>query len=241
MNSKETEALAKIKEGPYFSVRFQPARPLDLSLQRCEELVKENAVRLRGWDFPHYNYKGAIRDQKYVGGHVDWENHIELWRMYRSGQFVYFGSSWDTAMDWQARLRKEFEHSALTANEAQKAEIVGLFSFVGIIYAVTEFYVFAARLAKALESPSIRLEVSMKNVENWALVSGEPAVWLSSFYPSRTPNIEVEESELERLLGDPVASAALGLKEIFELFSWDNSAAAIEQWQNKFMAGRFAF
>ncbi len=241
MNSKEQDALARIKSGPYYSVRCQPARPLDISLQRCDELIKENAVRLRGWDFPHYDYQGLIRDQKYVAGHVDWENHVELWRMYRSGQFVYFGSPWDLAMDWQAKLRKEFEHSALTANQVQKDEIVGFFSFVGVIYSVTEFFVFAARLAKALETPGIALGVSVKNAENWALVSGEPGVWLHSLYACRTSTIEIKLNNLEELLDDPVACAAVGLREIFALFNWDNSAAAIEQWQKKFMAGRFAF
>jgi hypothetical protein len=240
MTSREAAILDKVKAEPYYSVRFQPGTPLDLSLERTVELVNKSAVRLRGWDLPYYDAKTSVRDQRYVGSHIDWQRHVELWRMYRSGQFVYFGAPWDLAMDSQERLRQEFDRYVL-AERSQKATISGLLSFVGMIYSVTEFYLFAARLAKALETRSVRLDVSLKNVENWALVSGEVGVPWFSFYASRTTRVDYTESDIERLVSDPVADAAINLREIFACFGWDNSADAIKSWQERFMAGRFAF
>jgi hypothetical protein len=238
--SSEEAILKQVKAKPYYSVRFLPASPMDLSFERTVELVQSNAVRLRGWDFPHYDPNTVVRDQRYIGVQVDWASHVEMWRMFRSGQFVYFGAPWDLAMDHQERLLKEFQNVVLVHSD-QKKSIPGVLSFVGMIYSVTEFYIFAARLAKALEMSGLLLEVGLKNVEGWALVAGEIAVPWHSFYQCRTRNVQLREADYDRLVSDPVGDAALGLSEMFACFGWDNSAVAIKSWQERFMAGRFAF
>lgn len=238
--SNEEAILEQVKAKPYYSVRFLPASPMDLSFERIVELVQSNGVRLRGWDFPHYDPNTVVRDQRYIGVQVDWERHVEMWRMFRSGQFVYFGAPWDLAMDHQERLFREFQH-VMVADPSQRESVPGVLSFVGMIYSVTEFYVFTARLAKALETSGMLLDVGLKNVENWALVAGETAVPWHLFYQCRTRNIQISEADYDRLVNDPVGDAAIALREIFACFGWDNSAGAVKSWQERFMAGRFAF
>jgi len=213
---------------------------MDLSFERTVELVQTNAVRLRGWDFPHYDRKTVLRDQQYLGVQVNWRGHVEMWRMFRSGQFVYFGAPWDLAMDLQQRLLREFQ-IVMVPSPSRRESVPGVLSFIGMIYSVTEFYLFAARLAKALETPGLQFEVGLKNVENWALVAGEVGVPWSSFYQCRTRNVRIKEDDYDRLVNDPVGDAGAALKEIFALFGWDNSTGAIKTWQERFMAGRFAF
>lgn len=238
--SEEEAILEQVKAKPYYSVRFRPEKPMDLSFEHTTELVETNAVRLRGWDFPYYDPKTVVRDRKYIGVQVDWERHVELWRMFRSGQFMYFGAPWDLARDHQERLRREFEQ-VFVVRPTQRESVPGLLSFVGMIYSVTEFYIFAARLAKSVETPGVVFEVGLKNVEGWALVSGEVGVPWHSFYQCRTRNIPLKEGDYDRLVSDPVTDAAIALKEIFACFGWDSAAGAIESWQERLMAGRFAF
>jgi hypothetical protein len=238
--SDEEAILEVVKAKPYYSVRFLPASPMDLSFERTTELVQSSAVRLRGWDFPHYDPNAVVRDQRYIGVQVNWANHVEMWRMFRSGQFVYFGAPWDLAMDNQERLMREFQH-VMVPDPSQRESVPGVLSFVGMIYSVTEFYLFAARLAQALETSGIIFELGLKNVQGWALVAGEVAVPWHSFYQCRTRTIQLRERDYDRLVSDPVADAAAGLREIFSCFGWDNTAGAITSWQERFMAGRFAF
>lgn len=241
MTPREEEVLRKIREAPYYYVRFIPEQPMNLTLEDTLGLIQGNAVRLRGWDFPYYHPNAAGRSQRYAGVQMDWHRHVELWRMYRSGQFVYFGSPWDLDVDLQSRLRLDFERNVVTAHVSQREDVVGVFSFIGMIYSVTEFFLFIARLAKALETPRFIFQLSMKNINGWALVAGEFGVPWHSFYVSRTSRIDLVEEGYDRLVGDPTNAAAAALKEIFACFGWDDAQQAIASWQQRLLAGRFAF
>ena len=237
----ERAILTQIRTQPYYSVRYQPVSVANVPIARLRELLQSNAVSLRGWSFPHYDAKSTVPAQTYIYGSTDWERHVELWRMYRSGQFVYFGAPWDLAMDHQDRLRYEFDHNVFSTSDAQKASVVGLLSLVGIIYSVTEFYIFVARLAKSLQQDRGAVEVALKHVEGWALVAGEPGTPWHGFYQCRIPDIRIKHASIKDLLNDPLSVAADTLRELFESFSWDNAEGAIKSWQERLMAGRFVF
>ena len=54
----------------------------------------QNALELRGWEYPAI-LRGAPdvvreRTQQYFELSNDWQNHIEFWRMYKSGQFLHY-------------------------------------------------------------------------------------------------------------------------------------------------------
>jgi hypothetical protein len=238
--SREEEILALVKAKPYYSVRFLPASPMDLTLEQTVELVRSNEVMLRGWDVPHFDQNTIVRSQRYIGVQVNWERHVEMWRMYRTGQFIFFGAPWDLAMDMQQRLMQEFRH-VMVPHESVRELVPGVLSFVGIVYSVTEFYIFAARLARALETQRIIFELGLKNIEGWALVTGEVGIPWHAFYQCRTPIIQLRLRDYDALVDDPVAAAASGLEEVFACFGWDNATNAITSWQTRLMAGRFAF
>jgi hypothetical protein len=242
-SSKERAILDQIREQPYYSVRIVPGHDLgDVDHETLRRALGETAVRLRGWDFPHFDPNTVYNTPAYVGTTVDWERHVELWRMYRSGQFVYFGGLWDMALDFQQRHRAEFDRDVIVANAEQKKSVAGLVSFVGMIYSVTEFYLFAARLAEALGFASdVRLRVALHHVEDWVLIAGEPDVLWHSFYQSKIDEIPLTPPRSGDLATDPVAAAASGLRELFASFNWMSPEATIKHYQEKFIAGRFAF
>ena len=214
-----------------------------LSHDVAKRVVNDDAVRLRGWDFPHYDPNSAFNTPAYVGLTVDWSQHVEMWRMYRSGQFAYLGATWDVALDFQDRLRNEFDRSVLAPHPSTKASVVGLLSFIGMIYTVTEFFVFASRLATTLGYASnVRLEIAMHNTEGWALVSGDQGVPWHGFYQSHVNDIRLTPPaprDLGTDTADAAGAARTALAELFACFNWSNSAGAIQTWQTQFLSGRF--
>lgn len=240
MTSSEKAITDEIRRHPYYSVRLRPAGLAGkLALSDAKTLAMKNAVQLRGWDFPHFDANTVASTPEYVFNTVSWGNHLELWRLYRSGQFVYLGNVWDVFEDIQKRLRAEFDRDVI-ANESQKASVTGCLSFIGMIYSVTEFCLFCARLAKAIEARSIDLDISLHGVGGWALVTGDPAVPWHQFYQSQSDEIQVLAPGAD-VMADPVAASATALETIFQCFNWDNPAPAIASWQQRFMSGRYAF
>ena len=239
--SSERDVLDKIRCQPYYAVRFVPAS-VDLELQksRIRTIVTNDAVRLRGWDFPCDVADVMYNGQSFVGAFIDWSSHVEAWRFYASGQFVYFGNPWDLAMDLQQRVRADFDKNVLLAHPSQRDTVAGVFSFVGLIYSITEFYLFASRLTGSLEQQDAMLEVSMRNIDRWALTSGQPGVPFYHFYQARVNNITLRPSGGPSLLSDPVGAANNGLRELFDIFNWDAAESMIRDWQDRLTSRRFA-
>ena len=95
-NPMTPELLEKIKSRGYWRINLQPLVKAEKlpSIDRCQEIVEQNAVKLRGWEYPAI-LQGApdvqrTRTQTYFELANDWQNHIEFWRMYRSGQFLHY-------------------------------------------------------------------------------------------------------------------------------------------------------
>jgi hypothetical protein len=166
---------------------------------------------------------------------------VELWRFYKSGQFIYFGETWDTAMDLQPQLRRQFDMSIIPSRQAERESVVGVLGLIGMIYSCTEFFLFTARLASSLGIASVNLDLGLHNVERYALVPGDMGVPWHGFYQSRIDDIHIERHDDGDLVLDPLAASRAALREIFECFNWDNAEGAIKSWQEKFMTGRFAF
>lgn len=236
------EILTLMRKKPYFSVRVTPTLSLQsVALSEAKRAVRENAVLLRGWDFPHFDANVVYSDTSFAFSFVNWAQHVELWRIYQSRQFVYLGASWDTAMDHQERLRKELAH--MTApHESVRETVPGLLSYIGIIYSVTEFYIFASRLANELGyRDNVRLEVALHNIEDWALASGDPGVSWHWLYQAHVKTIRIPPPDPKELLteADAATAARKGLGELFARFNWDDSAGAIDAWQRKLIERHF--
>src|SRR4051794_23076151 len=69
--------------------------PLDFSEQRIprkdlEAVIAKAVVRFRGWDYPYLAREdNQMKMGSFLSGKVDWERHREVWRFYRSGQFLH--------------------------------------------------------------------------------------------------------------------------------------------------------
>src|SRR5690349_9989963 len=89
--------LDKIRSRGHWRINFQPRLLLEQksSLGECSAAVEKNAPRLRGWQYPYVPVKndddqGSLPSGEFFEAWIDWSNHIEYWRAYRSHQFLHY-------------------------------------------------------------------------------------------------------------------------------------------------------
>src|ERR1043166_6582061 len=91
MGAKEVEK--KIRSRGYWRVVIRPSSFIAerARLRDLEQIARDTVVQLRGWDYPHFPRDGVTRGNDFIEALTDsgWIQHIELWRLYQSGQFVH--------------------------------------------------------------------------------------------------------------------------------------------------------
>ena len=138
--STTDQLLERIHETGYWRVLMHPVDYEEQripTLRRCEEIVRESEVRLRGWPYPYIDdRKGITRGDTYIQSSVDWTYYVELWRFYQSGQFVHhFAQHSDRYGPLSGGL------------EGQRRQEARVLNFVEVVYTTTEILEFARGLA----------------------------------------------------------------------------------------------
>jgi hypothetical protein len=222
-----------------FDSKLVPDRP------SCKRLLEENAVQLRGWDYPHIP-RGNIDNQKmyfgadYCEGYIDWGSHKELMRFYQSGLFVHYFSMWE---DWMS----EDGLGAIVGRDKRNDKAPGsALSFIGVTYTMTEIYEFLRRQASGSNvfDSGVTVELKLHNVgEGRSLESFDAnRIGLFGRYISNESEIVVPTNELnkEQLLNDSKKNAIEAAKYIFETFGWENMPVHVfEQDQQRLLERRF--
>jgi len=212
-----TDLIATIQARGFWRVEI---RPTEFKKDRVRELgtlfpiVERCAVVFRGWDFPHIDRRKQPHvDLDWVGQELEWEHHLELWRLYQSGQFVHLGGIWD---DWR-------DQSGLWAPE--RGWKPGLrISVLDTTWRFVEIFEFAARLSQT-EAGHDRMSIVVT-------LSGLRGRVLHLESPRRVPLLEEYkaaidqypyEVELSRadLLAAPREYALEATVRLFERFGWN--------------------
>lgn len=132
--------LEKIKSRGYWRVVIRPGQFVEKRIPEISSLypiIQKTTVQLRGWDFPHVDPHTNLHiDVDWVGQESEWQEFLELWRFYQSGQFVDIAGIWE---DWrdQSELR-------LGRHEMEPGALLGIGD---TLFRFTEIFEFAARLA----------------------------------------------------------------------------------------------
>jgi len=161
-----TDIIKTVKSRGYWEILFEPTvyQVDKIPLNKCREVVENNSVRLRGWDYPHIPKRTGDDTAFEVGnnywqGWLDWkgESHKELWRMCQSTQFIHCLCLWE---DWadnfivRSMWRKDDE-------VFKPGEALGVISTT---YLITEIYEFLTRLVKdGLYSEGVTVSLSINN------------------------------------------------------------------------------
>jgi len=195
-------------------------RPNEFKKDRIEDItqllpiVRDCSVSLRGWDFPHVDHKQKAHiDIDWVEQLLDWNHHVELWRMYQSGQFVFMGGLFHDWVD-QSELMK-----IMGSNQPQTFVSLG-----DSIYRYTEIFEFASRLALSdAGSPVMHIELSLSGIKDRVLRE-DTANWVP-YDALGTIGIDCVPSKIEisreDLIAQPREYALEAMIELFRRFNWN--------------------
>lgn len=215
--------VEKIQSRGYWRVNFQPvvyAQKIP-ALGACRDIVERNAVRLRGWDYPHFSRRNDERGgletaENYYLGWVDWENHIEFWHMYQSGQFLHYLALRE---DW-------FEQSSWNRQYAEQIKPMSSLSVIGgVVYQMTESFEFLCRLASSdIYEEGVRISISINNTRNRQLWIADAlrAQFLQSY---RTASFKIEfikDLSKDQATQNSRDLALEAMLYFFDRFGWHN-------------------
>lgn len=195
-----------------------------VSLATISELVAPSQVTLLGWYFPHLDREHQANFQDGVQSFtVGVREHLEGYRSYRSGTFAWRGSYWeDVAPQFQAVGQR-------------------VLSYVGVIFQITEFFLFARRFyERVAPDATVHLTLRMTDALDRQLASFQEP-WDVGGYFCRIENVEVDtQCTVAELVASYDELARNAIRKVFELFNWNNSSEEmIRTWQERLLNRRF--
>lgn len=219
--------LDKIQSRGYWQVIIRPKNFIEKRVQNISALypiVQKASVELRGWDFPHIDpHTNPHIDIDWVGQESEWQQYLEVWRFYQSGQFIDIAgipedwrdqsSLWPPSQDWKSG-------ALLGIDDA-------LFRF-------TEILELAARLALTeVGDELMHIEVTVSGLKGRRL-------WVDS--PNRRPMFRHYEASLpelpykielsrSELVAQPKELAIKPAVELFARFGWEPAAHVLRDQQ----------
>ena len=204
-----TDLLQQIHSRGYWEVVIRPSRFERRHVEDVLDLqksVERASVHLRLWDYPHIDIRRLpeINDD-WVGQEFEWEEFLEIWRIYQSGQFFHtFGMT----EDWEERNSR--------APGPPRAPGTVL-SFRSAVLTFTEIYEFAHRLAMTPAGDfAMFLEIKLCGLANRTLVNDGPG------FPLLPPPVtQAEQFTWKKQLSSPDLMAGawdLALEPAADLF-----------------------
>jgi hypothetical protein len=207
-----------------------PSIPAErLSFSQCEEAVERNRVDLRGWDYLHVSRRqdathGHVRAGEYVENWIDWEVHVEFWRMYRSSQFIYYRAAWEDLNVDRQNGRPRPEAPVLSVGSA--------------IYTLTEIFDFLFRLGRTGHYPAgAKASISLENTHGRHLWINDPNLMpFSEERITRAQRIEISRTLTpdDFVSGNHKVSLST-TSELFEQFGWDADPSVLVGQQTRFL------
>ncbi len=207
--------VEKIKQRGYWHVVLHPAQFGEKRVPQIQDLhaiIREAAVEFRGWDFPHIGREGPTTGVDWIEDEVDWSEHVEKWRLYQSGQFVFYGG---IRTDWldQSLFERPSDHwhSGL------------LLGVTDTVFRFTEVFELAARLATGpIDGDTLSLAIKIVGLEQREL-------WMDNrrrigfHYPRKAAIAEFPQMfalPRDRLVAETRQLAVTAAGELFARFNW---------------------
>jgi len=219
------EFIDSIKSRGYWRINFRPvalATDDALSLNACEDVISQSAVRLRGWDYPHIPGRrgddtGIERHDKFVQGWVDWMNHREFWRMYTSSQFLHYRALHE---DW-------VERNQLVQNTTQGIPETPVLGVLTNLWLIVEICEFLSRLVsqRGLYQDGVGLSLQFHSGPEARTLWIEDPMRVPFTYDRTTSAtvISFERTVTPAEVADPKTLAAEVARHIFDRFGWEPS------------------
>ncbi|MEW9122329.1 MAG: hypothetical protein AB2421_06400, partial [Thermotaleaceae bacterium] len=226
---ENSELINLIKEKGYWKITIKPTHYEENrinTLVECKNLLRENKLSLRGWDFPHL--REIESGNRYLQATENFGQHKELLRFYKSGQFVYYKSMYEEYMEDQFQRRVNGK---------------GL-EVMSALYFHTEIFEFASRLAQQKKlGEEITVSIDCFDIMGRKLFFYEAARPLFRDYISTIEDASHTEINvgIKELISSSNDLAIESLNQLFEKFNWDTTAVQglFKEEQQKFLSGRY--
>lgn len=220
--------LSKIQTRGRWTVDIRPITFTEKrigNISRLYPLLQETQVMLRGWDFPHLDrHTQANIDIDYLWQESEWNNYLEAWRFYQSGQF---GVVRAMAEDW-------LDQSTLDSAPGgwQPGNRIGVLS---VIFQFTEVFQFAANLAHSEAGDEhMHIGVTVSGLQGRALRFDSSGRW--GFAQEMKASLQELPYEIilprDELLGQPREFALQPARELFRRFGWDPDPELLRDMQS---------
>lgn len=240
MNKKRENIIEKIKSKGYWSINIRPVvykERLIIDRATAKQIVRNAVVELRGWDYPHFSNR---QEETYViptGVETvfNWENHVEFWRMTKSGNFFHLLALREDRADLST-----FSNLWMSSNELEGEKLLGV---LGTLYTLTEIFEFAKRLIKQdIFTSNLLIEIKLHDIykrQLWVDSQGRIPFSYARESQSEEPWESKNEYEIKDFPEKMESNILYLFKDIIDLFGWENPP--MDVYRNdlqKFLAGK---
>ncbi len=224
--SQTLELPVAVLDFPHWRVNIRPLayEPSTIpTLSECTRLVEKNAVRLRGWDYPHL---GRDDERSYgnnwIASWASFGGHLEYWRLYQSSQFVHLFSVREaTRQEWRDELQRDTECHLNHYSEINWSSVPGFLSIINTLYCVVEIVEFATRMAQAnVYRGDLEFTLSIKGIKDYVLTTERNRAWMNYYACSLDMIENTWTFNTESLLGNSSERSLEILAWLFERFGW---------------------
>jgi hypothetical protein len=193
-----------------------------ISIPAAADAVRENAVSLRGWNFPHTDKKNAGPFAGGVQSSTVWGEFVEGYRMYQSGLFVWKRAYWEDTEEQRRRHKRP------------------VLFFVSAIWAFTEYLLFLSRFYERIaQDATVRIVITLRGCKGRQLAAADPIdmFFFGDDYIAQDDVIRQErEVQVAELRASHLSLAADMVKHVFHVFGWlDVKDETITQWQQQLL------
>ena len=231
--------LEKIKSRMYWRINIRPASIAENSLIESKQIVQNASISLRGWDYPHIHRRendqtGADNNgNNFVENWCDWSNHLELWRIYQSSQFIHYLALREAWKD-----SDEFSNSGAINGESPEKYV----SVVGSLWTLTEIFEFSFSMYnEGLYQDGCNIEISLRNCAGAELyIDDFSRVGFS--YPRETSaeslDFAISLSSVDLKNANPELSLNVA-KDFFDKFGWESPIDLLKNDQQRLLTKSF--
>lgn len=226
--------IEKLASRGYWRVEIRPTDFVDRrvpSTKVLQKAIEKARVEMRGWDFPHIDRSWDLPEsQSSIGVDTDWSSHVETWRAFLSGQFVYRGGVWTDWLD---------QHHF--GGGGQKWKPGTGMPIVSSLWSLTEFCEFAARLSQTeAGGDSMFVELSFHGLKGRVLFGDhERRAWFESYGPAKLNDFVFSRTLSRAELISTAAKIAVSCAaELFEAFGWQASTELLDSIQSELLQSK---
>lgn len=245
-----SEFPVPIKKYPYWRVMFRPDvhnPELIPTLTDCIRLVEKARVQYRGWDFPHLaTTVGAghdlLRGSHWIGSLANFMGSIEYWQLFQSGQFIHFAALREaTESEWRGKLQQATQSHLSYRSDIEWGTVPGYISLVNLVYTVTEYFEFAARLAQAgVYRGSLDISLTLTGVRGYVLTTDWNRMWRQHCVANENEFKRTWSVATESLIAGSLDHSQKAIVWLCECLGWMSpNVEAIRSDQQKLVTGRF--